>query len=57
MKKFMCIYLSDEGPGAWFFDTHSEAENFRMNCTCGMGWQCQVYEYDPLTEWYEFSYE
>lgn len=57
MKKFMCIYVSDEGPGAWFFDTHSEAEKFRMNCTCGMGWQCQVYKYDPLTEWYEFIYE
>ncbi len=45
MKKYMVIYHSDEAKThAAFFDTWQGAEDFRMNCECGMGWYAETYE-------------
>lgn len=55
MKRFMVVYsipgdVSFEGdpiPGktcAAFFDHVAEAEQFRMDCECGMGGYAEVYE-------------
>lgn len=45
LKKYMVVYHSDDAKTcAAFFDTWKGAEDFRMNCECGMGWYAEVYE-------------
>lgn len=44
MKNYMVIVLDETGEqSAHFFDEFSDAENFRMNAECGIGWYAEIY--------------
>ena len=45
MKKYMVITVVDGEQGAAFFDDQTAAEQYRMNCECGVGGYAQVYRY------------
>lgn len=74
MKKYMVVYHTPDehslfNPdevikgmhGAAFFDHVNEAEQFRMDCECGLGGRAQVYEWKTEDEYdtgcYEFMYD
>lgn len=54
MKKYMVITMVDGEQHAKFFDTPSEAEEYRMNCECGVGGYAEVYM--RLKDHYMFMY-
>ena len=54
MKKYMVITLVDGEQHAKFFDTHDEAETYRMNCECGVGGYAEVYI--RMKNGYKFMY-
>ena len=45
MAKYMVVVKTDDGETfANFFEEYIKAENYRMDCECGMGWYAEVYE-------------
>ena len=60
MKKFMVVCISEGKQWAKFFDSQDEAEQYRMNCVCGVGGDAEVYkrqaETDDEAGAYEFLY-
>lgn len=44
MKKYMVVYQQDLITCAVFFDEFEKAQQFKMDCECGMGWYAEVYE-------------
>lgn len=44
MKRFMVIYVIDGKQSAYFTDDYIQAEQFRMDCECGMGGYAEVYK-------------
>lgn len=49
MKKYMVITRTDDGSAfAAFFDTYDEADGFKMDGECGMGYYAEVYERDDV---------
>lgn len=77
MKRFMVIYSTPDeesifepgtvikgSTGSAFFDDASAADQFKMDCECGLGGRAQVYQWKEATEendyegdFYEFLYE
>ena len=45
MKQYMVIVKGDDEQGAKFFDSWIDADSYRMDAECGLGYYAQVYEY------------
>lgn len=59
MKRFMVIYVIDGEQSAYFTDDYIQAEQFRMDCECGMGGYAETYERqtdEDGVDSYVFSY-
>lgn len=59
MPKYMVIIKAEGGTFAMFFDSIREAEEYRMDGVCGMGFEAEIYERftdKDGTERYEFLY-
>lgn len=52
IKRWMCLVYWKEEITVEFFDQLHEARTFQMNCICGMGCRCHIYEY--IDGHYEF---
>lgn len=63
MKKFMIVYsyldldTIETISGAKFTNDQREADNIRMNITCGLGGRAQIYEWDDEEDCYHFLWE
>lgn len=57
MKKYMVVYKIDCETNAYFTDDSIKADNFRMDCECGMGGIAQVYKWYPRSGQYKLWYE
>ncbi len=60
MKRYMVIYSISEdsiigSSGAAFFDDRGNADQFKMDCECGMGGRAQMYVWK--NDHYVFEYE
>ena len=59
MPKYMVITKGDGEVWAAFFDSITEAEDYKMDGECGMGFYAEVYERmtdKDGAEYYEFMY-
>lgn len=54
MKKFMVKVKTEDGIYNKFFDTWIEADNYRMDAECGMGWYAEVWQ--RVAGKYQFLY-
>ena len=51
MKDVMIVYYTDDHEThALFFDNLNDAEDERMNITCGLGWYAEIYVRDFIDE-------
>lgn len=48
MKRYMVIGLGDGEQWARFFDSYTEAEQYRMDGSVSLGYVMQVYELTPV---------
>lgn len=56
MPKYMVITKGDGEVWAAFFDSITEAEDYKMDGECGMGFYAEVYERDEELGEYQFLY-
>lgn len=59
MKRYMVISIIDGRQHAYFTDNYVEAEQYRMDCECGMGGYAEVYKRqtdEDGVDSYVFSY-
>ena len=57
MKMYMVITRIDGKEHAVFFDHMSDADNYCMDCQCGLGGFAQVYKWMPKSRQYKLYYE
>lgn len=59
MKRYMVVSIVDGMQYAYFTDEYLQAEQYRMDCECGMGGYAEVYERqtdEDGVDSYVFSY-
>ena len=56
MKKFMVVCEADGEQWSKSFDKKSDADQYKMDCECGIGGYAEVYQYNEKKENYEFMY-
>ena len=54
MEKYMVVTRIEGKSGARFFDDREKAEQYRMDCECGVGGYAEVYVREEPTEENDF---
>ena len=57
MRQYMVVTRVDGKTSAAFFDDCEKAEQYRMDCECGMGGFAQVYKWFPRSRQHKLWYE